>query len=101
MAPLDANTLAKAANGICDNLLTSVLRAWDLSKPIVVCPAMNTAMWEHPLTKLQVERLVSIGYHVESPIEKLLMCGDHGIGAMASIDVIVDLVINLLKNNTK
>ena len=45
IAPLDANTLAKLSTGMADNLLTCVARAWDFSKPIVVCPAMNTAMW--------------------------------------------------------
>ncbi|XP_036050013.1 phosphopantothenoylcysteine decarboxylase isoform X2 [Onychomys torridus] len=54
VAPLDANTLGKVASGICDNLLTCVIRAWDLSKPLLFCPAMNTAMWKHPLTAQQV-----------------------------------------------
>merc|ERR1712037_545508 len=45
VAPLSANSLAKAANGICDNLVLCVLRAWDFSKPVVIAPAMNTAMW--------------------------------------------------------
>ncbi|XP_072837673.2 phosphopantothenoylcysteine decarboxylase isoform X1 [Pogona vitticeps] len=76
VAPLDANTLAKIANGLCDNLLTCVIRAWDLSKPLLFCPAMNTAMWEHPITAQQVEQLKSFGY-VEIPcIVKKLVCGD-------------------------
>ncbi|KAL8410113.1 hypothetical protein RB594_008269 [Gaeumannomyces avenae] len=64
IAPLSANTLAKVANGLCDNLLTSVVRAWDTDgavdgrpKRIVVCPAMNTAMWRHPITARQVRTL--------------------------------------------
>ncbi|KAK2500339.1 hypothetical protein MC885_010694, partial [Smutsia gigantea] len=44
VAPLDANTLGKVASGICDNLLTCVIRAWDRSKPLLFCPAMNTAI---------------------------------------------------------
>ncbi|XP_066491859.1 phosphopantothenoylcysteine decarboxylase isoform X2 [Tiliqua scincoides] len=76
VAPLDANTLAKIANGLCDNLLTCVIRAWDLSKPLLFCPAMNTAMWEHPITAQQVEQLKGFGY-VEIPcIVKKLVCGD-------------------------
>ena len=87
---MDANTLAKAANGLCDNLLTCVLRAWDLGrKPVIVCPAMNTAMWEHPLSHRQLRDLKSLGYHVVPPIEKELVCGDVGMGAMASIPTIV------------
>lgn len=53
VAPCSANTLAKISTGLADNLGTSVLRAWDLAKPAVVAPAMNTAMWEHPVTAEQ------------------------------------------------
>ena len=51
IAPLDANTLAKLANGLSDNCLTCVWRAWDPARPVVLAPAMNTLMWEHPLTR--------------------------------------------------
>ncbi|XP_071610648.1 phosphopantothenoylcysteine decarboxylase isoform X2 [Heliangelus exortis] len=79
VAPLDANTLAKLANGICDNLLTCVIRAWDLRKPLLFCPAMNTAMWEHPLTAQQVEQLKGFGY-IEIPcVVKKLVCGDEDL----------------------
>lgn len=53
IAPLDANTLAKVSNGLCDNLLTSVVRAWDINdknKSIIVAPSMNTYMYTHPFT---------------------------------------------------
>lgn len=50
IAPLDANSMAKIANGICDNLLLSIVRAWDPRKPLYYAPAMNVAMWENPLT---------------------------------------------------
>uniref|UniRef100_A0A670ZQH6 Flavoprotein domain-containing protein n=1 Tax=Pseudonaja textilis TaxID=8673 RepID=A0A670ZQH6_PSETE len=90
VAPLDANTLAKIANGICDNLLTCVIRAWDVSKPLLFCPAMNTLMWEHPITARQVGQLKEFGY-VEIPcIVKKLVCGDEGRGAMAEISTIVE-----------
>ncbi|XP_042660155.1 phosphopantothenoylcysteine decarboxylase isoform X2 [Tyto alba] len=78
VAPLDANTLAKLANGICDNLLTCVIRAWDLSKPLLFCPAMNTAMWEHPITAQQVEQLKGFGYTEIPCVVKKLVCGDEG-----------------------
>ncbi|XP_072807093.1 phosphopantothenoylcysteine decarboxylase isoform X2 [Vicugna pacos] len=78
VAPLDANTLGKVASGICDNLLTCVIRAWDRSKPLLFCPAMNTAMWEHPITEQQVGQLKAFGY-VEVPcVAKKLVCGDQG-----------------------
>ncbi|KAJ2351145.1 hypothetical protein GGF43_004115, partial [Coemansia sp. RSA 2618] len=83
VAPLDANTMAKVAHGFCDNLLTCVLRAWDMSKPRVVCPAMNPMMWEHPITATQVKELEGLGFCVVSPISKGLACGDFGMGAMA------------------
>src|SRR6476661_7378075 len=50
VAPLDANTLAKFALGLCDNCLTCVYRAWDPARPVVLAPAMNTLMWQHPAT---------------------------------------------------
>ncbi|XP_072201585.1 phosphopantothenoylcysteine decarboxylase isoform X2 [Excalfactoria chinensis] len=84
VAPLDANTLAKLANGICDNLLTCVIRAWDLHKPLLFCPAMNTAMWEHPITAQQVEQLKGFGYTEIPCVVKKLVCGDEGLAFLAS-----------------
>jgi len=96
IAPLSANTMAKMANGISDNLLTSMIRAWDTTgmidmrkKHIMIAPAMNTAMWRHPITKKQLktidhdwttsdESLVIL----LKPMEKELACGDTGDGAM-------------------
>ncbi|XP_053784838.1 phosphopantothenoylcysteine decarboxylase isoform X3 [Desmodus rotundus] len=96
VAPLDANTLGKVASGICDNLLTCVIRAWDRRKPLLFCPAMNTAMWEHPITSQQVGQLQAFGY-VEIPcVAKKLVCGDQGLGAMAEVDTIVDKVKEVL-----
>ena len=100
IAPLDANTLAKLSNGICDNLLTCIARAWDIgqiaAKPIVICPAMNTFMYVHPLTKRQLDLLVNeLGFLKIDCIEKTLICGDTGIGAMANVDDIVHFVVNL------
>ncbi len=89
IAPLSANTLAKIANGICDNLLTCVARAWDFEKPFIVAPAMNTKMWNHPITEEHVKKLRSWGISVLEPVEKTLYCGDTGIGAMTNIDNII------------
>jgi phosphopantothenoylcysteine decarboxylase len=116
IAPLDANTLAKLVNGICDNCLTCVWRAWDPARPVVVAPAMNTLMWEHPLTKRQLRQLgcdMGAGHvpgHLDDehliaqindrsrtlrivpPVVKTLACGDVGVGAMAEVEVIADAV---------
>ncbi|EDV26292.1 Phosphopantothenoylcysteine decarboxylase [Trichoplax sp. H2] len=96
IAPLDANTLAKIANGICDNLLTCLMRAWDLKRPVIFCPAMNTHMWKHPITSNHIAILKNFGYIEVEPIEKRLACGDTGIGAMADIEKIVAVVMDIL-----
>lgn len=108
IAPLDANTLAKLALGICDNCLTCVYRAWDRTRPVVLAPAMNTLMWEHPATARHLAQIAedltgqAAARHVESlaqiswinanartlaivpPAVKTLACADHGLGALAS-----------------
>uniref|UniRef100_A0A8D1RM62 Phosphopantothenoylcysteine decarboxylase n=2 Tax=Sus scrofa TaxID=9823 RepID=A0A8D1RM62_PIG len=79
-----------------DEWETCVIRAWDRSKPLLFCPAMNTAMWEHPLTEQQVCQLKAFGY-VEIPcVAKKLVCGDQGLGAMAEVGTIVDKVKEVL-----
>jgi phosphopantothenoylcysteine decarboxylase len=97
ISPLDANTLSKLSNGMCDNLLTCVARAWDFKKPIIVCPAMNTFMYEHVITEQQLNILKSWNYKIIEPIEKLLVCGDYGKGAMANVDTILNETIEILK----
>ncbi|HMF18519.1 MAG TPA: flavoprotein [Gemmataceae bacterium] len=59
IAPLDANTLAKLAAGLADNCLTCVWRAWDPDRPVILAPAMNTLMWEHPLTVQHLRKLAA------------------------------------------
>eukprot|EP00126_Sphaerothecum_destruens_P004248 Sdes_comp18070_c0_seq8m7470 len=79
IAPLDANTMTKMSIGLCDNLLTCIIRAWDISKPIIISPAMNTAMWENPLTSRSLALLMELGcYYYIPPIHKTLACGDVG-----------------------
>ncbi|KDO31764.1 hypothetical protein SPRG_03684 [Saprolegnia parasitica CBS 223.65] len=90
VAPLSANSMAKLANGLCDNLLTCVARAWSQSKPLLVAPAMNTQMWAHPCTGKHVTILQDdFGYRVIPPVSKMLACGETGNGALAAIDDIV------------
>jgi phosphopantothenoylcysteine decarboxylase len=86
IAPCDANTLAKLALGITDNCLTCVYRAWDLARPIVLAPAMNTLMWEHPATARHLAQITADlrgSLRIVAPISKQLACDDVGIGAMA------------------
>ncbi|XP_071964042.1 phosphopantothenoylcysteine decarboxylase-like [Antedon mediterranea] len=96
IAPLDANTLAKISQGLCDNLLTCIVRAWDKNKPLLFCPAMNTHMWEHPVTSTQVEILKTWGYTEVPCVEKLLACGDKGYGGMAEVNTIVQTAQHIL-----
>ncbi|PKA64851.1 Phosphopantothenoylcysteine decarboxylase [Apostasia shenzhenica] len=83
IAPLSANTLAKIAGGLCDNLLTCVVRAWDYEKPFFGAPAMNTMMWNNPFTRRHLEAMNELGVNIIPPITKRLACGDYGNGAMA------------------
>ncbi len=98
IAPLDANTLAKIAAGICDNLLTCIVRAWDPRKTLYFAPAMNTYMWESPLTARHIQSLTGLlGYRDIPPIDKQLMCGDSGYGAMATTTMIASIVASDIK----
>lgn len=116
VAPLDANTLGKFALGLCDNFLTCVYRAWNFQNPIILAPAMNTRMWEHPATRRHLETLLldhGDGAHPEDwrieevaavfaahaprvimvpPQCKRLACGDLGVGAMGELVSIAEAV---------
>jgi phosphopantothenoylcysteine decarboxylase len=124
IAPLDANTLAKLANGLADNCLTCVWRAWDPARPVVLAPAMNTLMWEHRLTAQHLRALAALAgapeypragepgpeavagwinhpdqglkLRIVPPLSKRLACGDVGVGAMAEVEEIVVVVQGLL-----
>lgn len=87
IAPSTANTMAKMANGIADNLLTSMCLAF--AKTVVVAPAMNTNMWEHPATQRNVSLLRERGVFVVEPGAGELACGVYGSGRMAEPDSIV------------
>lgn len=88
IAPLSANSLGKMANGICDNLLMSIWLAHG-NKPVVVAPAMNTQMWQHPAVQKNISTIKTMGVHIVSPVKKKLACGETGAGAMNSVSQIV------------
>lgn len=74
------------------------LRAWTRTKPLLYCPAMNTHMWEHPVTAEHIAKLNAWGY-IEVPcISKTLMCGDTGLGAMATPADIFAATVQHLNN---
>lgn len=101
IAPLSANTLAKIACGLCDNLVTCIVRAWDFEKPFIVAPAMNTLMWTNKFTATHLQVIEDqLGGTIIHPISKVLACADVGVGAMASVQSIVETVIqNVLGND--
>lgn len=91
IAPASANTIAKIANGICDNLLTCVARAWLWHKPMIIAPAMNSEMLEHPTYVEHIGKITSFSNNnriVNTQI-KMLACGQEGDGALANISDIV------------
>lgn len=120
IAPLDANTLAKLSCGLCDNALTCVWRAWNSAKPVLIAPAMNTLMWQHPFTRRHLRQLAAdfgaahlpthldeddliplindrcLRLKIAAPISKMLACGDTGIGALADSDEIIRLACELI-----
>ncbi|GJN29373.1 hypothetical protein PR202_gb17596 [Eleusine coracana subsp. coracana] len=100
IAPLSANTLAKIAGGLCDNLLTCIVRAWDYRKPIFVAPAMNTFMWNNPFTERHLQTISQLGIRLIPPVVKKLACGDYGNGAMAETSQIYAFVRLACKSQT-
>jgi len=90
IAPLSCNTLAKMANGLCDNLLLATYLS--AICPVVVAPAMDEDMWLHPSTKANVEKLKSFGNHV-IPVEKgELASGLYGDGRTAEPEQIISFL---------
>mmetsp|Transcript_47616 Transcript_47616/g.70894 ORF Transcript_47616/g.70894 Transcript_47616/m.70894 type:complete len:226 (-) Transcript_47616:1096-1773(-) len=108
VAPLSAHTLAKLSHGLCDDTLSCVLRAWDMgrhptrpAKPCIMAPAMNTAMWDHPLTSKQLAEVRTFwkdqnSCSVLQPQVKELACGEVGSGALASVDNILKEVKRMI-----
>ena len=102
IAPASANTIAKLAQGLCDNLLTCVARAWDFKQDkLIICPAMNTMMWDHPFTLKHLNLLKEIGCSIVEPQEKKLACGDIGKGALEKVDIIVNFVLSSSTSSSK
>jgi phosphopantothenoylcysteine decarboxylase/phosphopantothenoylcysteine decarboxylase/phosphopantothenate--cysteine ligase len=91
IAPASANIIGKIASGIADDMLTTVIMAFR-DKPIIICPAMNTAMYENPITQRNINYLTELGYKFVEPKESRLACGDLGKGALAEVSDIIKFV---------
>ena len=90
VAPATADILAKFSRGISDDFLCTLYLA--TTAPVVVAPAMNVNMWNHPATQENLERLRGRGVHVVSPDEGYLACGMTGAGRLAGQDAIISAV---------
>ena len=95
VAPATANFIAKAAAGIADDLLTTTLLA--TKAPIFVAPAMNTNMYENPLTQRNLEILRRFGVHVMEPAEGQLACGVSGKGRLPEPSALADEILRFFE----
>ena len=91
IAPASANTISKIAQGICDNLLTSIACAF--TKPVIIAPAMNCNMWENPILQ---ENLHKLHYEILEPESGYLACGYEGKGRLCSLEKIFDKTVEIL-----
>ena len=101
IAPASAHSIGKIVGGLADNLLTTVARAWPfmskrVAKPFILAPAMNMDMWAHPVTESHMNVLKGWGVGIINPVEKVLACGDVGVGGLANIaDIILRIKVEL------
>lgn len=99
IAPATANIIAKMAHGIADDMVSSTFLA--ATCPIIVCPAMNTHMYENPATQTNLATLESRGIQLVGPAVGKLACGDVDKGVLSPVEEIVDAVcakLGLLEN---
>ena len=94
IAPATANILAKAANGIADDLVSTLILSFD--KPIIFAPAMNTVMWNKPSVQRNVKQLHDDGMFFIGPESGHLSCGENGCGRMSEPEVIVEEIVRTL-----
>jgi len=96
VAPATANFLAKAAVGLADDLLSTLYLAF--SGPVLMAPAMNTAMWQKPVVQRNLEQLKRDGVHIIGPAEGYLSCGMVGAGRMAEPEEIFQKIVEILQS---
>lgn len=97
IAPASANVIAKVAHGICDDMLTTTFLACDCPK--IIAPAMNTKMYDNPITQDNLALCKKYGMHIVEPEVGLLACGDSGKGKLASIDVLMESIDMALESD--
>ncbi|UCE50158.1 MAG: phosphopantothenoylcysteine decarboxylase [Phycisphaerales bacterium] len=95
VAPATANIIGKIANGICDDLLSTVLCAcWPRieSGAVLLAPAMNNNMWANPVVQRNVEAIKDMGFQLIGPVEGRLACGAEGPGRMSEPQDIIEAI---------
>lgn len=99
IAPASANTIAKLSYGMADNIVTTTALALPADTPKLIAPAMNTNMYNNPMTKRNIEQLIQAGYQKIEPRSTRLACGDVGKGALADLKTIIESVLKVCKNH--
>lgn len=94
VAPASANTLARMATGLADDLLTSLLLV--TRAPVFIAPAMHEPMWTHPATQRNIETLKGFGHHLLGPASGVLASGDKGLGRLLDPESIVAELVRSL-----
>jgi len=94
IAPATADIIAKAAHGLCDDLVSLMICA--AACPVVFAPAMNNRMWENPITKENCQKLEKLGHRFIGPDAGWLACRNVGPGRMSEPQAIIDEILHLL-----
>lgn len=97
IAPATANIIGKIANGIADDIVSTLVICAD--SPVVLAPAMNDRMWSNPIVVSNVAKLTDLGYHVIPPVEGWLACRSVGAGRMADPATILEAIVPILRSN--
>ena len=100
IAPASADIIGKIACGIADDMLTTTVMAL-AGTPVMIAPAMNTAMYENPIVQDNLEKLKRFGYVVIEPRASLLACGDLGKGALADLSDIIRVIKEKLSGDSQ
>lgn len=97
VAPATAQTIARMAQGFADDLLTTTILAADI--PVIVCPAMNVKMYEHPATQKNLSTLKTFGYRIVEPDSGQMACGEVGAGRLPEWDQVREYVLRDISDN--
>lgn len=99
VAPATANIIAKFANGIADDFITSTYLA--STAPVLIAPAMNTVMWNHAATQRNLKRLAADGVRIVEPDEGEMACGTFGPGRLSEPEIIVNAALEILRGSER